>query len=148
MRSMLAGAAVAALLAFSAPTAHADTAAATASQNIYWTLTVQVADGKMDDFKALIAKIVASVKANEPGALQYEYNVGGDGQTVDIIERYADNAAAATHVENFGKSFAKEFVSLVKVGPFTVYGPADEQVKKMVAGFKPVYMTAFDGFVR
>ena len=149
MRSLLAGAAFAALLAFATPAAHAATAAAaTASPQIYWSLAVEVTDGKMDDFKALIARIVAATKADEPGAMEYEYNVAPDNKTVIIIERYADTGATVTHLNNFGKSFAKDFMALVKPATFLVYGPVDETVKKMIAGFNPVYMTAFDGFVR
>lgn len=148
MRKLLAGAALAALLAFSGPPARAAGQSATASPEIYWTLTVDVAQGKLADFKALIAKIVAAVEANEPGALEYEYSVASDGQTVNIVERYADNAAVVTHLDNFGKSFGKDFMALVKPTAFTVYGPASDEVKKMIAGFNPVYMTEFDGFVR
>ena len=84
---------VIAMLALGALTLQADARAAKSavgSEQIYWMLTVSV--DKMDEFKSLVGKLVAATE-KEPGALQYEYNVGDDHKTVDIYERYADSKA-------------------------------------------------------
>lgn len=47
---------------------------------------------EMDKFKPLVQKLVAATE-KEPGALQYEYNVGADQKTVDISYRYANSKA-------------------------------------------------------
>lgn len=148
MRRLLFATAVAALLTAGMPAAHAAVHAATASKQVYWVLRVEVADGKLDDFKALVHKIVAATARHEPGALEYEYSVSADGKTVDILERYRNSAAVVTHIDNFGKAFAKDFLALVKPTSLVVYGPADEAAKKAIAGFNPTYMTLFDGFTR
>ena len=147
MRKLFLGVAAAAMLA-GAPMARAGVHSAPASKEVYWVLTVEVADGKLDDFKALVHKIVATVSKNEAGALEYEWNVSADGKSVQIVERYRNSAAVVTHINNFGKAFAKDFLALVKPTAFVVYGPADEAAKKALAGFNPVYMTTFDGFTR
>jgi quinol monooxygenase YgiN len=61
------------------------------SEQLYWVFTVSV--DHMDKFKPLIPKLVAATK-KEPGALQFEFNIGTDQKTVDIFERYKDSKAA------------------------------------------------------
>jgi len=85
----------------------------------------------------------------ESGALQYEYAVSPDNKTVDIVERYVDSDAVVHHVaDNFGPRFSKEFLALVQPTRFVVYGAPNAKVKEVLAAFKPVYMTLFDGFTR
>ena len=55
------------------------------SEQVYWVFTVTV--DQMDKFKPLVKKLVAATE-KEPGALQFECNVGGDSKTVDFFERY------------------------------------------------------------
>jgi len=51
---------------------------------VYWVFTVTV--DQMDKFKPLVQKLVAATE-KEPGALQFECNVGGDQKTVDFFEQ-------------------------------------------------------------
>ena len=58
------------------------------SEQVYWVFTVTV--DQMDKFKPLVQKLVAATE-KEPGALQFECNVGDDQKTVDFFERYTDS---------------------------------------------------------
>jgi quinol monooxygenase YgiN len=58
------------------------------SEQVYWAFTVTV--DQMDKFKPLVQKLVAATE-KEPGALQFECNVGDDQKTVDFFERYTDS---------------------------------------------------------
>jgi quinol monooxygenase YgiN len=119
---------------------------AVGSEQIYWVVTFTV--DQMDQFKPLIKKLVAATE-KEPGAIEYEYNVGADQKTVDIFERYADSKAAASHLtDNFVPNFSKEFLALAKPARFVVYGTPSAELKKILADFQPVYMTPFDGFTK
>jgi quinol monooxygenase YgiN len=64
------------------------------SEQVYWVFTVTV--DQMDKFTPLIPKLVAATE-KEPGALQFECNIGDDRKTVDFFERYADSKAALFH---------------------------------------------------
>jgi len=89
---------VIALVALGALTLRADAQTikpAVGNEQVYWLLTVSV--DKMDDFKSLVAKLVAATE-KEPGALQYEYNLADDQKTIDIYERYTDSKAALFHL--------------------------------------------------
>jgi quinol monooxygenase YgiN len=119
---------------------------AVGSEQIYWVVTVTV--DQMDKFKPLIQKLVAATE-KEPGALQYEYNVGEDQKTVDIYERYADTKAAMSHLGvTFGPNFSKDFFALAKPTRWVIYGTPSDDFKKANADFHPVYMTPFDGFIK
>lgn len=72
----------------------------------------------------------------------------GDGDEVHISERYADNAAAMTHMGNFGSNFADEFMRAFTITSVTVYGPAGDDLKEVLAPFSPTYMPQISGFAR
>lgn len=140
---------VIAMVALGAVTLRAEAQApkpAVGSEQIYWVVTATV--DQIDQFKPLIQKLVAATE-KEPGAMEYEYNVGDDQKTVDIFERYADSKAAGSHItDNFGPNFSKEFLALAKPTRFVVYGTPTAELKKILADFHPIYMTPFDGFTR
>ena len=115
------------------------------SEQVYWVFTVTV--DQMDKFKPLVRKLVAATE-KEPGALQFEFNIGDDQKTVDIFERYLDSKAALFHqTQNFTPS-SKEFFALAKLTRWVIYGTPSDEFKKANADFHPIYMTPFDGFVR
>jgi hypothetical protein len=72
----------------------------------------------------------------------------GEQNTVDIIERYQNSNAAVQHVTQTFAKYAKEFLENAQVGRFVVYGSSNDEVKKVLKDFNPVYFSAFDGFTR
>jgi quinol monooxygenase YgiN len=115
------------------------------SEQVYWVFTVAV--DQMDKFMPLIPKLVAATE-KEPGALQFEFNIGDDQKTVDIFERYTDSKAALFHqTESFAPN-SKEFFAVAKLTRWIIYGRPSDEFKKANADFHPIYMTPFDGFVR
>ena len=116
------------------------------ADDVHWHITMTVNDGKADAVKPLLDRMVAATLANEPGALVYDYM--GDGDTVHISERYADNAAAMTHMANFGANFAEEFMAAFTLTSITVYGPAGDDLKEIFAPFSPAYYPQISGFSR
>ena len=114
---------------------------------IYWVVTVTVKPGRFAEFKQVVAPLVDATK-EEPGALAYEYSVGGDQGTVHIFERYRDSNAVVAHVEQTFARFAERFMALAAVTGFVVYGTPSAEARKILDGFGAVYMTPFDGFTR
>ena len=115
------------------------------SEQVYWVFTVTV--DEMDKFMPLIPKLVAAT-AKEPGALQFEINIGDDKRTIDLFERYTDSKAARLHqTQSFGPH-AKELFAVAKLTRWVVYGTPSDEFKKANADFHPIYMTPADGFVR
>jgi quinol monooxygenase YgiN len=115
------------------------------SEQVYWVFTVTV--DQMDKFTPLIPKLVAATE-KEPGALQFEFNIGDDQKTVDIFERYSDSKAALFHQTESFAPLSKEFFAVAKLTRWVIYGTPSDEFKKANADFHPIYMTRFDGFVR
>ena len=78
--------------------------------------TIKVKEDKVDEAKALFAKLAKDVSASEPGTLAYIPHQRADEPTTFLFyEKYADGAAFATHGENL-KKVGKEFAG-VMAGP-------------------------------
>ena len=115
------------------------------SEQVYWVFTIAV--DQMDKFTPLIPKLVAATE-KEPGALQFEFNIGNDQKTVDIFERYMDSKAALFHQTASFAPHSKEFFAVAKLTRWVIYGTPSDEFKKANADFHPIYMTTSDGFVR
>ena len=115
------------------------------SEQVYWVFTITV--DQMDKFKPLIPKLVAATE-KEPGALQFEFNIGDDQKTVDIFERYTDSRAALFHQSESFAPFSKEFFAVARLTRWVIYGTPSDEFKKANANFHPIYMALFNGFVR
>ena len=116
------------------------------ADDVHWHITMTVNEGKADAVQPLLDKMVAATFADEPGALTYDYM--GAGDQVYIYERYADNAAAMVHMGNFGAKFAGEFLSTFSLTSLAVYGPAEDDLKKVFEGLPATYYPQIVGFSR
>ena len=61
------------------------------NSTIHWVYEGTIVNREIVDDK--LEEIVAHVKANEPGALAYEYCLNEDESRLTIYERYIDNNA-------------------------------------------------------
>lgn len=118
------------------------------SKVIEWVLEMDVRDGQGETMASLLDEMVAATEADEPGALHYEYYTNEDRSKVTVLERYADNAAAMTHLGNFGEKFAERFLGVFAPTRFTVYGPAGDDLRTALAAFGAAHMDHFKGFAR
>ncbi|MFW9821450.1 MAG: putative quinol monooxygenase [Candidatus Thorarchaeota archaeon] len=70
--------------------------------------TVKIQDGKMEEAKAALRKIVPKVKESEPGTLEYTpHTVREDPNVIIFVERYKDEDALKAHGANLGKNMAE-----------------------------------------
>jgi quinol monooxygenase YgiN len=111
-------------------------------------ITIDVLSGRMDAFKQIVAQLVAATK-EEPGTLEYKFNISADQNIVDVFERYRDSDAVVAHVsQTFGAKFSEGFLAIASPTRFMVYGTPSIEAKKVLAGFNPIYMSPLDGFSR
>ena len=76
--------------------------------------TVKILEGKMEEAKAALRKIVPKIKESEPGTLEYlPHTVKEEPNVIIFYEKYADEDALKAHGANLGKNM-REF------GPFCV----------------------------
>jgi autoinducer 2-degrading protein len=115
--------------------------------DLFWLFTLDVKPGKFDEFKSLVADIVASTQ-QEPGTLAYQYAVSEDKRSVHIYERYRDSEAFVVHVEQNFAGYAERFHFMVTVRSLVVYGEPNAQAREALDTFNATYMNLFDGFTR
>jgi quinol monooxygenase YgiN len=115
---------------------------------VSWMLHLDVADGQLDTFRALMEEMVESTRSDEAGALVYEWFLSEDGRACHLYERYADPAAAMEHLGNFGSSFAERFFACVQPSSFHVYGEPGDEVRAALTEFGAVFLGTFGGFAR
>jgi quinol monooxygenase YgiN len=115
--------------------------------DIYWICVFKVKPEQFDDFKQIVAPLVAATK-QEPGALAYEYSVSDDRTTIHILEHYRNSDAVVSHVQQTFAKFAERFSAFATVASFVVYGVPGPEARKILDGFGAIYMTSFDGFTR
>ena len=118
------------------------------NNNVYWIVELSVKDGELDNFQSLMNEMVDATQANEPGTLNYEWTISEDSKTIHIYERYADSAAAVTHMVTFGERYAERFMAAVDQTCFVVYGNPNNEAKAVLEGVGAVFMLPFGGFAR
>ena len=61
-------------------------------------VTLEVQEGKQDDFETVFKDLMAKVKANEPGCLWYQlFKSKTSATTYNVLEQYASSEALASH---------------------------------------------------
>nr|WP_294864669.1 antibiotic biosynthesis monooxygenase [uncultured Pseudogulbenkiania sp.] len=118
------------------------------NQEVYWLLELAIQPGQREAFDHLMTEMVEATGANEPDALNYEWNVSSDGSTCHIYERYRDSAAALTHLDNFGTHFAERFLALLTPTRLSLYGHPSAELQAALANIKPSYLSPVGGFRR
>lgn len=116
--------------------------------HIEWVLEMDIQQGRSADVAPLVTEMVNSTRAQEPGALVYDYFLNADQSRCTVIERYADNDAVLTHLENFGAHFAERFFAVFAPVRFSVYGPANEEVRSTLSPMGATFEDRIVGFSR
>jgi quinol monooxygenase YgiN len=116
------------------------------SEEVHWLLELKINNGKLNDFKAVMAEMIAAT-TEENGTLAYEWCFSSDESVCNIYERYVDSAAVMTHLGSFA-NFAERFLAAVTPTKFTVLGHPNAVAEAALAGFSPVYLATKAGFAR
>lgn len=114
---------------------------------IHYTLQFDVADGKMAEFEALADEAIAYVEANEPGTVVYQWNQGG--ATIQLHERFADEAAMMTHAS--GTAATDVFPKLMEISTvsrFDILGDVSDDAKGALEGMGGSVYGSWKGFDR
>lgn len=114
---------------------------------IHWVAALDVHDGRLEEFRARAADMIAMCAATEPGQLVYEWHLSPDGRSCHVDEVYADLDAAWAHVR--GESLATWLGPLLGTCAFTdirVYSPIpDPALREALAGFGATFWDNWAG---
>lgn len=112
---------------------------------VSWQVELAVKPGEFDNFRALTSEMVAATK-REPGVLVYERHVSADRTAVYVYERYADSAAAVTHLLAFARTFGERFARMVERRRFLVFGAASGELRAILVPLGATFFERLDGF--
>lgn len=115
------------------------------SEQIAWVLETKIKAGERPAVEALIKEAVEATQT-EPGAINYEFFMGGD--VLHVYEKYADSAATASHLTWFNDTIAERFLASAEVTRLTVYGSPDDGVREVLDSMGATYQDAYAGFAR
>ena len=119
-----------------------------AGQTVYFLVTFTVHEGKLAAFEETVKAIVAGTR-KEPGALGYEWYLGGDGKTYRLVETYADAQAAQAHMANpVVRELIPKLLESASLSSFDVYGDPGPETKKTLAGFGAAFYDFKQGLGR
>ena len=116
--------------------------------NISWVFEIAVKEGQLENLKKLMVEMVDSTKANEPGALVYEWTLSEDGKQCHTYERYANSEETVAHLATFVEKYAGPLMETGDATRFVVYGNPSNEVKTALEGFGAAYMLPIGGFMR
>ena len=77
------------------------------SEEMQGIARISIHEGRLEEFKQIARRCVETVRAKEPGTIQYELYISEDGTECLVFERYRDSDAGLAHSENIG-SLMKE----------------------------------------
>ena len=123
-------------------------AAAASGRHVAWMFELAVREGRETQLRALMAEMIEATERDEPGTLDYEWYVTDDGRRLHLFERYADAAAAMTHLATFGKRYMGRFFDVLAPERMTLYGAPNESVRGALAQLAPQVMARAAGFSR
>jgi quinol monooxygenase YgiN len=106
----------------------------------------EVAEGKLDEFKALGDKFVERTRS-EPGCVYYAFSFSG--QAAHCRECYDNAAAMLAHLDNVG-ALLQEALKIARISRLEVHGPAAEldKLRGPLAGLNPQWFTLAEGGIR
>lgn len=116
--------------------------------NIFWILKSTIKTGQLDALNSLITEMIDATKANEPGAIHYEWYLLADGSECHIYERYSNSAAVLNHLEIFSTQYYRRLMEFVDIKGMDIYGDLDEAANKALSRLSKTFLTPIGGFNR
>jgi len=102
-----------------------------ASEPIVYIDHSDIKDGKLEELKAGIRRLVDFLDAREPQLISYGFHIDEDAGRMTVIAVHPDTASLEFHVEIGGPEFRKlaDFISLTAI---EVYGRPSEKALEQV----------------
>lgn len=97
-----------------------------------------VKDGQLDAFQQLAERSAALVR-DEPDHTEHEWLLSDDGRFV-TADTFADEAAVANHMDRVrAAGLIDDYMSVVDMESFQVFGPVSKELRDTFSGMGPVY---------
>jgi quinol monooxygenase YgiN len=90
-----------------------------------------IREGRVEDLKAAMTRLVEFVRENEPRPIAYDVYIDQGGTTVTVFQVHPDSASMEFHMKVAAPEFAK-FTELLNLKTMDVYGsPSEDLVEQL-----------------
>lgn len=101
------------------------------SEPIVYVDTSSVREGKLEQVKLEIKKLVAFIDENVPKAIYYAIYLDAEGKTMSVAQSQPSSDALEEHMQIGGPAF-REFIELITLKSIDVYGtPSPSLMQKL-----------------
>ena len=105
------------------------------------TARATIHEGKLEEFKALAAQCMRTVREQDPGTLQYDWFLN-EAQTECVVrETYIDSESVLKHMANLGATMGA--ILAVCDWTFEVFGSPSPELVKAAASLSPKVYSPF-----
>ena len=109
-----------------------------ASQIVRFTVSLSIADGKLEAFEKIAEAMLAATR-KEPGALGYDWCLSSDRRTCRLLETYTNAEAVLAHLTGpVVQEYVPKLLAVATLNSFEVYGDPGPKASAMLAGFGAV----------
>ena len=96
--------------------------------------------GKLEEFKALAAECIRTVREKDSGTLQYDWCLNEAQTECVVLEAYRDSEAVLEHIANLGATLG---AILAVCWTFEVFGSPSPELLAAAAGLSPKVYSPF-----
>ena len=107
------------------------------------TARLKIHQGKLEEFKAIAAECLKTVREKDSGTLQYDWFLTADQSECVLQERYADSQAMLDHMAHVGDRLGA-LVGLADLS-VEVYGDPSPELLDAAKAFNPHVLSRFQG---
>jgi quinol monooxygenase YgiN len=108
------------------------------TNEMHGTARLVIREGKLEEFKRLVAEAMEVVRTKDPGTIEYNVYLNAEGTEAFVHERYRDSAAGMAHSENIS-SLMQGFLGVATITGEVCGNPSPELRKTLEAGGVKVY---------
>jgi quinol monooxygenase YgiN len=108
------------------------------SNEMWGTAKLVIREGKLDEFKRLVAKATEVVRTKDTGTIEYSVFINAEGTECFVHERYRDSAAGLEHSANIA-SLMQEFLAVCTITGEVCGNPSPALRKALEAGGVKIY---------
>ena len=118
------------------------------ADQVHYTIQFDVAEGKMAEFEDLTQQAIDGSQ-EEPGTLVYRWQIDESGSSVQLHERFADEAAMGAHMGGHAATeIFPKLMEISNVSRFDVHGDISAESTEALKGFGATIFSGWKGFDR
>lgn len=111
---------------------------AATTTEIHGTARLVIREGKLEEFKRLVAEATEVVRTKDPGTIEYNVYLNAEGTEAFVHERFRDSAAGMAHSANIG-SLMQAFLDVARITGEVCGNPNPQLREALEAGGVKVY---------